>query len=394
MNYLSVVSRHFVDSQGGAPRVAWDMCKIMRDRGHNVTMFCQKTNVTDSETIEIEGIKAVRFEFPKTASLDPFKVKKQTDAGLKVARKHLMNIKWDVVHIHLPIEGRIIFKLLGAGPKYIYTAHSPCILEQRFNWSQEGIQGKIKTLLGTELLKKMEGNLLRNMHCIQTLSEFTRTAIDEIYGIGSNIRVIPHWCRKGFLRQCSKEQARTLLGWPQDAKILFSLRHFGPRYGLDIAIKAVAPLLKEYPDLRFALGGYGPLMRSLKHLARDLVVDEKIWFMGKVSDEVLCQCYEAADVFILPTRALECFGLIVLEAYAYGLPIISSDAGALPELIRPIAPDMIVPAGQIEALQQKIEAFVNGSLNVPAPEAIINYVQKNYSYEVIIPQIVAMLEGT
>ena len=135
-------------------------------------------------------------------------------------------------------------------------------------------------------------------------------------------------------------------------------------------------------------------MRSLKHLARDLVVDEKIWFMGKVSDEVLCQCYEAADVFILPTRALECFGLIVLEAYAYGLPIISSDAGALPELIRPIAPDMIVPAGQIEALQQKIEAFVNGSLNVPAPEAIINYVQKNYSYEVIIPQIVAMLEGT
>jgi glycosyltransferase involved in cell wall biosynthesis len=393
MNYLSVVSRCFVDGQGGAPRVAWDMCKIMQERGHNVTMFCQKENVKDNEICEVDGIRVIRFEFPRTAALDPFKVYKQINAGTKVARKYLLNTKWDVVHVHLPIEGRIIFKLIGTGPRYIYTVHSPSVLEQKFNWSQQGIRGKVKILLGTGAMKKIEGNLLRNADCIQTLSEFTKTAIDGFYDVGSKIRVIPHWCRKDFVRRHSKAEARTLLAWPQDAKILFTLRHFGPRYGLDIAIRAAAPLLKKYTCLRFALGGYGPLKQTLMQLAKNLGVDDKIWFMGRVSDDVLRQCYEAADMFILPTRALECFGLIVLEAFAYGLPIISTDAGALPELIRPISPDMIVPAGQIEPLQRKIEAFVNGSLKEPVPEVIIDYVQKKYSYEVIVPRIVEMLEG-
>jgi len=393
MNYLSVVSRCFVERKGGAPRVAWDVCKIMRDRGHKVTMFCHKEYPQADEVSEIDRIKVVRFEFPKTASLDPLKLQKQTHSGMTVARKYLLDTRWDIIHIHMPVEGRIVFKLIGKGPRYVYTVHSPSVMEQQFNWSHQGIRGRVKKLLGTAPLRRIEGTLLRNADCIQALSEFTKAAIEKFHGIGFKTRVIPHWCREDFVREHSKEQARARLLWPQDAKIIFTIRHFRPRYGLDTAIRAAAPLLGEHPNLRFILGGCGPLLDSMKLLAKRLGVDDKLSFLGRLSDDTLRLCYEAADLFVLPTRALECFGLIVLEAYAYGLPIISTDAGSLPELIGPLAPDMLVRAGSVDDLREKIKAFLNGSLNPPTSEKIIDYVRSRYSFEAVVPRIVQMLEG-
>jgi len=392
MNYLVAVDTFFPDRSSGSARVAWDVSQLMRDRGHKVTIFCRKQKFGDHETSRHDGVDVVRFQLPRTLSVSPGKVRAQIRAGMKTARTRLANTRWDVIHIHLPLQGNIVYALFGPQARYVYTVHSPMILEQQINWSGQGLPGKIKWALGRGQLKRLEGSLLARVDRIHTLSQFTRDKIDGFYGLGENITVIPHWCREDFSREYSKERSRAVLGWPEQAKVLFSVRRLVPRMGLDLAIRAVATLMKSHPDLYFALAGAGPLERDLKQLAGSLGVSDRVWFLGRVDDDTLKRLYEAADVFILPTLALECFGLIVLEALAFGLPVISTDAGAIPELMRPILPNCIVPAGSVSALQDKIRTYLSGGLVIPGSEELQRYVFERFSKSAVAPQLTALLE--
>ena len=392
MRYLSVVNGCFVDFPGGAPRVAWDMCKAMVQRGHEVTMFCPKHRPEEPDDVIYEGIRVVRFILPKIHPLHPLKLNSYMKAAAKAINKYLHNISWDIVHVHLPLEGYAAYKAIGQGPEYIYTCHSPATMEMDYNWSKQGWKGTIKRVFGLKRLKSMEFELLSQSSRIHTLSNYTRQCLETLYKIGSKVTVIPHWCREDFSRSLTKLQAREKLGWPSNAQIIYSVRGLRERYGVDVAIKAIAPIVKESENTFYMLAGKGHLKEALMKLANELQVGSRIQFMGRISDQTLKLCYEAADVFILPTIALECFGLIVLEAFAYGLPVISTDAGAIPELMAPVLPDCIVAAGDVKSLEQKIQQFFGGQLKVPAAKEIQQYSQEHYSQNVVVPKIIRWIE--
>jgi len=280
---------------------------------------------------------------------------------------------------------------LGDGPRYVSTVHSPAVLEQEIIWVAQGLQGRIKLLFGKGQLKRIESGVLRKAHAIQALSQFTKSVIDATYFVGAKVSVIPHWCRTDFRRKLSKNNARREIGWSEDAKIVFTLRRLAPRMGLDLAIKAMAPLLLERKELKFIIAGSGKLEKSLKALSASLGVRDRICFLGQLTDEHLKRCYEAADLFLLPTTALECFGLIILEALSFGLPVMATDAGAIPEVMRPVLPDFIVPAGREDALRERLNCWLNGSLIPPLPETLCEYASKNYSEEAVYPRLKVFL---
>ena len=190
----------------------------------------------------------------------------------------------------------------------------------------------------------------------------------------------------------SKAEARRMLGIAEDERYLFTVRGHGPRYGLDVAVRAIAPLARA-GRCRFCLAGDGPLRPSLEALSRELGVEDRIHFPGRLDDEALTLWYEAADLFLLPTTALECFGLITLEAFAFGCPVLSTDACALPETMAPIMPDFLVPAGDEAALRAKLEAFLDGRLVPPPPERLLEYLEERYGESQVLPKLFALLEG-
>lgn len=98
-------------------------------------------------------------------------------------------------------------------------------------------------------------------------------------------------------------------------------------------------------------------------------------------------------MFIMPTRALECFGLPILESLAYGLPVISSDAAAIPELMTPILPECVIPAGNIEALKCKIQNYLDDYIELPSSESLKNHVKNRYGIEIIKPKLIKFLES-
>jgi glycosyltransferase involved in cell wall biosynthesis len=387
MKYLSAIDGLFPDRPSGSARVAWDQSRAVRDAGHDVAMVCMnRSSDRPSGLDEVEGIRVVRYDQPRTHRLSPRRYSATVAAASQAVRRHLADERWDTVHLHTPLTAAGVMEAIQAPGRVVYTLHSPSEVEMALVWSQQGLAGLAKRLLGMGPIRKLERRLLERSDAIHTLSEFTRGEVDRLHGFGEKATVIPHWRRDGETRSMSKEAAREKLGWPSDAPILFTLRRHVHRMGLDTAIEAIAPLASEGRCV-FVAAGDGPYRATFEQRARDLGADAlQVRFPGRISDEELALSYQAADLFVLPTRALEGFGLIVVEAMSYGLPVLGTKVGAIPELIRPIAPKLIVPPGDADALGDRVGRWLDGKLVVPTSEAMAEYVDKRFDRAVVVPR--------
>jgi glycosyltransferase involved in cell wall biosynthesis len=131
-----------------------------------------------------------------------------------------------------------------------------------------------------------------------------------------------------------------------------------PRKGHDVLVRALAVV----PDTAWHLTCVGGLDRDDVWVAalRDQVaaagLTERITFAGELDREPLDRRYDAADVFVLPTW-YEGYGMAVAEALARGLPVVSTDTGAIGQLVGPDA-GLLVPAGDVPALTRALSAVV------------------------------------
>lgn len=101
---------------------------------------------------------------------------------------------------------------------------------------------------------------------------------------------------------------------------------------VDVVIAAVAELRKANVNVTLHVVGDGELRPVLAELAANLGVGSSVVFHGRVSDEQLNALYQAADVFVLPSEK-EGFGIVYLEAWKAGLPVVAARATAVPEVI-------------------------------------------------------------
>ena len=90
---------------------------------------------------------------------------------------------------------------------------------------------------------------------------------------------------------------------------------------------------KEASDIELVIGGKGPLGNRLIALARSFGIEHNVHFTGFISEDQLPLYYQMADFFVLPTKELEGFGLVTLEAMASGLPVLGTPVGGTKEII-------------------------------------------------------------
>lgn len=379
MNYLATSDRFYQDAPGGSYKIAWEVAKLMRDRGHSVSMLCGSvSNDPPPGPAEIEGIRVVRYRFPDTPAWDPLRLRRHVNAARTEALRWLGDTTWQVVHAHVPGSALAVFGSLPSHPKQIYSIHSPHVLEQHINWDDGTLTGRAKIALGMPVMRRAEYLAYIQAHRLSAESQFTRSAIETLFGprIGSRIQVIPWWAERAA-GTGTKADSRRALGWPADKPVLFSLRRMVPRMGLSTLIEAIEPLTAHH-DFRLVLAGEGPERRRLEEQVARGRAAQTVLFTGHLSDEEVAIAYKAADLFVLPTTALECFGIIAVDAYAYGVPVIASRVGAIPEVVGPISPNCLFPAGDVTALRDLIVRFLDGTLPVPDPGTLVSYARTHY----------------
>jgi glycosyltransferase involved in cell wall biosynthesis len=155
--------------------------------------------------------------------------------------------------------------------------------------------------------------------------------------------------------------ARAALGIAPGTTVVLAVRRLVPRTGIDVLLEAWSQVAG---DAVLLIAGDGPERPELERRAPD-----RVRFLGSVADADLAAHYRAADVCVVPSVALEGFGLVVLESLACGTPVVVSDVGGLPEAVAGIGDELVVPAGDTDALGALLAGVVDGRVTLPARAA-------------------------
>jgi glycosyltransferase involved in cell wall biosynthesis len=230
--------------------------------------------------------------------------------------------------------------------------HGPWELEGRAN-GQRGLRPMAKRLTERVIYRRADEAVV--------LSRAFGHVLTERYGVSPwRVNVIPPGVNLERFSPGDRGAARRELGLPLDVWTALTVRRLIPRMGIDTLIDAWRRLPLDGALLLVA--GDGPLRAPLE---RDAPAN--VHFLGQVDERLLPMHYRAADAVVVPSRSLEGFGLVVLEALACGTPVIVTDAGGLPEAVEGLEGNLVVPAGDVEALAERLAAAANGSKPLPTP---------------------------
>jgi glycosyltransferase involved in cell wall biosynthesis len=226
------------------------------------------------------------------------------------------------------------------------------------------------------------------------LSDAFRTLLHQHYRVPlERIHLIPGGVEiESFDLGLSREEARIKLNWPLDRPIIVAARRLAKRMGLENLIHAMQILRNHQPDVLLLIAGKGALCATLQQQIEDLELTNHVRLLGYVPDRKLAMAYRAADFTIVPTVALEGFGLIVIESLAAGTPVLGTPVGGIPEILRPLSNDLVLPGSSSHQLATGILDALSGQRYLPSDTDCQAYVQKHYTWTVIAQQIKAVYE--
>ena len=138
---------------------------------------------------------------------------------------------------------------------------------------------------------------------------------------------------------------------------MFTVRRLVFRNGLDTLLEACCRLV-GHDDIFVVVGGSGPERLRMERFIRKEGL-RNVRMVGFIPDGDLPDYYRAADTFVLPTRTGEGFGLVLLEAFASGIPAIATHGGAQEEVVREGSTGLLVPPGEPEALADAVLTLRN-----------------------------------
>jgi glycosyltransferase involved in cell wall biosynthesis len=140
-----------------------------------------------------------------------------------------------------------------------------------------------------------------------------------------------------------------------EREFILSIATFERKKGLDVLLRAFARVRRTHPRLRLVLvGRSGPEENRLRVLAVELGIEDDVLFYSDVPHSQVGLFLEHAKVFALPSRA-EPFGIVVLEAGAYRVPVVASKVGGIPEIVVDGESGVLVEPENPEALAGALE---------------------------------------
>ncbi|WP_216899613.1 glycosyltransferase family 4 protein [Nocardia alni] len=141
-------------------------------------------------------------------------------------------------------------------------------------------------------------------------------------------------------------------------RTVLCVRRLERRMGIDVLLRCWPSVVDEHPEARLVIVGTGTAETLLREQARGL---DSVTFTGYVEDTRLADLYARAELTVVPSLALEGFGLVALASLAAGRAPIVTDCGGLPDSVRGLDDSLIVPAGDADALAARITSALHGA---------------------------------
>jgi glycosyltransferase involved in cell wall biosynthesis len=131
-----------------------------------------------------------------------------------------------------------------------------------------------------------------------------------------------------------------------------------PEKGQTVLLEAAAQMIGNGTPVDFVLAGWGPSAEALEAQARSLGIADRVTFAGAVGQDRLSELFASADVFCLPSFA-EGVPIVLMEAMASGVPVVTTPIAGIPELVRNEESGVLVPPGRADLLAAALQRLLD-----------------------------------
>jgi len=234
---------------------------------------------------------------------------------------------------------------------------------------------------------------LRFAYGITTLSRFTANQLVEKQKVNrARIALIPPALDPNFL---SENTPLKSLG-QMPGKILLTVTRLAATEqlkGVDMVIQAMPRILRDVPDVYYYVVGDGDDRSRLETLVGKLGIQSRVRFVGEQEGDELKAYYQDSDVFVMPSRK-EGFGVVFLEAMAFGKPVIGGNHGGTPDVIVDGETGFLVEHGDIDSLVKHLTSLLqDANLRRRMGQAARQRVMDNYTFEHFQQRLKQLLTG-
>jgi N-acetyl-alpha-D-glucosaminyl L-malate synthase BshA len=320
---------------GGSGVVATELGKALALRGHKVHFITYKqparldffTENTFYHEVYVSNYPL--FDFPpyETALISHL-----VDV-VKFEQLDILHVHYAIPHASAAIMAKHILATEGINIPVITTLHGTDI-----------------TLVGKD--PSFEPVVSYSINMSDGVTSVSESLKQETYShlkkVTRDIKVIPNFIDFTRFSKQNREHFKKAIA-PNGEKLVVHTSNFRKVKRIDDAVKVFSEIIKKMPA-KLLLIGDGPERVNIEKLCRDLNLGSSVTFLGKQNqvEEILSVC----DLFLMPSET-ESFGLAALEAMACELPVISSNAGGIPELNVEGVTGFLCDVGDVTTMAEK-----------------------------------------
>lgn len=358
--------------KGGAERYLFELRDLLAKHGHEVVPFAMEDArdlPTEWKRYFVSPVETERVRFGLSGLKTAGRMLYSFEARRKFA-KLLDAAKPDLVHVHNiyhQISPSILPEAKKRGLPVVMTAHDYKLVAPNYSLFHDGAicertkpdkyleAVKHRCIKGSRLasaltafemmLHKRLGLYRDNVDLIVAPSRFVQALLVE-YGLdAAKVAHVPHFVDASSWTPRHEGAYALYVGRLSEEK------------GVDVLIRAAA----KRKDIPLRVVGTGPAEAALRTLAKELGA-ANVAFAGHRTGDELRKEYLGARFVVVPSVWYEVFGLIVLEAYASGKPVVVSQIGGLAELVREGETGLAASAGDVDDLAEKVAALWDSPL--------------------------------
>jgi N-acetyl-alpha-D-glucosaminyl L-malate synthase BshA len=263
-----------------------------------------------SENIFYHEVSVLKYPLFEYAPYETALASKMVDI-VKTAHLDLLHVHYAIPHASAALLAKFILGEQGINIPVITTLHGTDI-----------------TLVGREAtFEPVVSWSINHSDGVTAVSESLKKDTYANFHISRNIRVIPNFIDFSRFSKKPKEHFKKAIA-PHGERILVHTSNFRKVKRVEDVVRVFSAVVKVMPA-KLLLIGDGPERSNIEKICRELDTCDRVTFLGKQEaiEEILSVC----DLFLLPSES-ESFGLAALEAMACEVPVVSSNAGGIPEV--------------------------------------------------------------
>lgn len=362
---LQIGNRWFPEAPGGLERYHYDLTRHLPAAGFEVLSLA----IAGSAGIVPPGVEVMAYAPPGAFIMH------RLSALRHAVRRCLATRRIDLMACHYPLYGLPICDLMGTLPT-VFHFHGP--------WAAEGkIDGNsLPAWMSKRCIEQM---LYQRPTGFVVLSAAFRDVLCRTYGVpDERVFVIPGGVDlTRFSGDGDQLSARKAFGLDSGRPLAVTLRRLHPRMGIENLIDGMQKVVAVVPAASLLIGGSGPLEAAFQQQIDHRGLTNHVRLVGRIPDEQLPSFYRAADVSIVPSDALEGFGLTAVESLACGTPVLVTPVGGLPEVVADLSSSLVLDGRDSASLARGLINVFCGKLRLPDRTACAAYARSRFDWPIV-----------